>query len=1365
MRISASTLTRILNTVSAPTLTCAALLLGLALCASSAFAQSGAGSIQGTVTDSTGAVLPNASIHVVNTATNVAVDTKSNSVGFYQVPSLFTGNYEVTVTAPGMKTFRTSIELLVDQNAVINATMSAGEVTQQVEVSANAVQLTTTDNGTISSTLENAKINQLPMNGRNLLTLAADVTPGLSSCSQDSNGQCAGGLLGYGMEYVADGVTLQGREFGGGHVGAMQYPDPDAVQEVRIETIGTSAQYATPATGVITTKSGTNSLHGGLFWTARNSYWGIAKQRQNPSNYTAPPYIRNELGGTIGGPIVFPHLYHGKDKSFFFFSYERYSLVSIAGETATVFPQSWENGDYSQLVGTDGNLQTLYDPNTTTYNAATATWTRQTFTQEYGEGPGNPSLCNGNTNCIPMTRLSPLANILYKITPAPSPEYASVNPLQAINLNADNPTELRAPTYTFRLDHAFNENNRAYLRFTMTPETQTVLRNQIGNSGGNNPATLAASVNGVNYPAAASGDTFYQYDMIPVVLGYTHVFSPTFYAETVASQQWFQEQNNAGGTPLADFEKEMGLPNNFGEPGFPRFFGTVFAPNGTQFIYGITQIIDTVDENLSKTLGKHQFQFGGRYRHERFGFRADETADSVQFGPTSLVGGASGSPTIGGAGFATGVLDPKTISTNVYRNVADTGEADADLFIGGASFYSVNLQPPYEHYHDMEFDAYFQDNYRVAKNLTLNLGLRYEAHPALWQKYGLMAGFDLKNDALVLGAPIATLIQEGYTTQAIINNDEHDGAKFETYQQAGLPQKLMYDDDLVFEPRVGVAWQPFHGHGTVLRGAYGIYAFQVPIRSAFKSTGNSNPFSVQYSQDYTNAGQAPDGLPNYLLRSQQTTTSGYTFASTGTPVAGMNTANAVNSSTSTAILPGFTNVTPNRDFPVGLATNVNFTIEQPLKWNSALRVSYVWSHGTNLDQDYYYNNHASSFVWEMQHGTTTPNGGASVIGTPQANTYSSTATGPYDQTTWGNGGYIVEKSGWSNNNELQVNYQKLYHSGAAWQINYAWQKTLRVGGDWTRDNEIMPAADYANSGLATFSAVDSVSAIPITPALPPPVPSNLPSYAYYRALNAFENYGAIDNSGAPQQQVKFNFVYDLPFGRGKRFFSGANKLMDELIGGYQIAGDGNVLNQYYSITATHWGPVNAIQTYKHAHPITDCRSGKCLKEYLWWNGYIPPTQISGNACAAGLSAVVSGLPSNYQPYQTPLDTSCSAPANGKTVTDKYFGLDDVNITLTNGTTGAITYQPGPNSSSSGTWSGNNPFAKTVLIGPFNYTADASLFKVFPINERTNIRFNMDVFNLFNDQGYNNPSGSDGTEALTSSYNSARQIQFTLRLSF
>jgi len=1344
--------------------------LGIALCCSIAMAQSGAGSIQGTVTDSTGAVIPGAIIHVVNQGTNIAVDTKSNAVGFYQVPDLFTGTYVVTITAPGMKTYKQTIELLVAQNAAINPSMTAGNVTQQVTVTADTVQLTTTDNGTIASTLENQRINQLPMNGRNILQLAAETTPGLGSCNQDSNGQCANGLMGYGMEYVADGVTLEGREFGGGHVGQAQFPDPDSIQEMRVETTGLNAQYATPATGVITTKSGTNSLHGSLFWTTRNSYWGTAKQRQSPSNYVSPPYIRNEIGGSVGGPIVLPHVYHGKDKSFFFFAYERYSLASIAGETATVPSTLWRNGDFSTMIGSSGALQTLYDPNTTVYKGGT--WTRQTFTQEFSEGPGaGPTNCNGDTNCIPLNRESPTAQVVNAISPLPSPQYASVNPLLGTNLSANNPTELRAPTYTFRLDHAFNENNRAYLRFTMTPETQTVLRNQPSAQ----PATIAATVNGVNYPANASGDTFYQYFMLPVSVGYTHVFSPTFYSETVASQQWFQEQNNAGGTPLANFESQMGLPNNFGEPGFPYFENIVFPVDGTQFIYGVTQIIDNLDENLVKTMGKHQLLFGGRYRHERFGSRPDEAQDNIQFN-----------------GYGTALLNSSS-SPSAYSSVTNTGQLNADFFIGAPQIYSVNKQASYQHMHDMEFDAYVQDNYRIARNLTLNLGLRYEAHPAMWEKYGLMTSFDLKNDAMVLGAPIATLISEGFTTQAAISNDENDGAKFETASQAGLPDKLINDDNLVFLPRVGVAWQPFGHWGTVLRGGYGIYAFPVPFRSSVKNVAGNNPYQINYQMQFNSPGQSPDCISSYELRAVQSGASGVSTypqnctpsSSVGTmPIMGVNSSNAVNSSSTNSILPGFGNFAINPDYPVDRATNINFTIEQPTKWNSAIRISYVFSHGSRLDQYFYYNNHPSNFVWEMQNGVNAvPSGGSSVIGTSAANTYSSTATGPYDQTTWG-GNSMSQKSGWSNDNQLQASYQKLYHHGIAWQVMFDWQKNLRNGGNWSRDNQVDPYENYLTTAAAnttfgypicttgvvcTKGAPDTFAGTPISMALPPKPPTGTPSWAFYHALDKFENYGTVDTA-TPKKQLQYTYIVDLPMGRGKKFFGTANRLVDEIVGGYQIAGDANLYSSDFTITATHWGPTNPLQVYKHKYPITDNRNGHVYTNYLWWNGYIPPTQIASNACGTGITGnPTTTVPSNYQPYQTPMDVGCSAPVGGKTVTDQYYGSDEVGIIVpgaSQATAVSIGYQPSPNTSSSGSWAGANPFSKTVLDGPFNFVNDASLFKVFPITERVNFRFNMDIFNLFNNQGSVAPSGSDGTQNLTTtSNNSARMVQFSLRLNF
>ena len=265
----------------------------------------------------------------------------------------------------------------------------------------------------------------------------------------------------------------------------------------------------------------------------------------------------------------------------------------------------------------------------------------------------------------------------------------------------------------------------------------------------------------------------------------------------------------------------------------------------------------------------------------------------------------------------------------------------------------------------------------------------------------------------------------------------------------------------------------------------------------------------------------------------------------------------------------------------------------------------------------------------------------------------------------------------------------------------------------------------------------------------------------FRSLNRTEEYRV--DTQFPRHEIKFNGIVDLPFGRGKMFLRKSNRLMDELVGGWQVAGLGNIHSQSFTVASSHWGPMNPIHVYRHKVPVTDCRSGVCYKVYEWFNGYIAPTTISGNTCAAGLPTVVSGLPASQVPYQSPIDTGCSTPVNGKAVTDKYFGQDEVQIALPGKAPADIAYNPGPDV---------NPYTKTVLQGPFNWSADASLFKVFPITETVNLRFNLDAFNVFNFQGAGNPNGTDGTTPCTvpggvgcSSLNAPRQLQFTLRLTF
>jgi hypothetical protein len=1281
--------------------------VALAICAPAAVAQSGAGSIQGTVTDSTGAVIPGALIHVVNVATNVAADAKSNGVGFYQVPELFTGTYNVTVTAPGMKTYKTSIELLVAQSADINPAMSTGAVTQQVEVAADAVQLTTTDNGTIASTLEASRINQLPMNGRNLLTLTADTTPGLEASGQRSNG-----LMAEAMDYVADGVSLNNRQFGGVSQTQSQLPDPDAVQEVRIETTNTSAQYSEPGTAILTTKSGTNSLHGAVFWTQRDNAIGNGKPREAPSvNYVLPSLVRKEFGASAGGPIILPKVYHGKDKSFWFFAWEEYSNKQTTPENVTVPTDAERGGNFSALTNGAGNTQVLYDPATTQASANCAATPLN---------PVNP-YCrtqfdyNGTPNAINPTELAPTTKIIYDLTQHAGNQ--SLNPALIPNLASPNPNNIKIPNYTFRFDHEFNENNRAYLRMTSVIETQVTLRNYPINS----PYTVAAD----GFPAEASGIAYNPTANYGAAFGYTHVFSPTFFAETIVSQQWYSQHNFAGGTPCADFEKQLLLPNNFGEGGFPNFGAQLICPyGGTQFIYGLSQIVQTIDENMSKTIGRQQFQFGGRFRHERFGDLPDESADTISFGSGTF-------PTASGAN-ASGVYNPASGAN--YSALPNTGYPDADAFLGAPSSFSVTQEPPYSHYHDFEFDAYFQDNYRVNKALTLNLGLRWEAHPAAWTKYGLMNSFDLKNDAMVLAAPPATLISEGYTTQTIITNMENIGAKYETAQEAGLPATtLMRNYLLTFSPRVGLAYQLFGGKtGTVIRGAYGRYIYPMPTRSYLKNLQQNNPFVASYSQSYTAANQSPDGQPNYLIRANPLPV---VMGSTGTTA----DQNVVNSASTNSLLPGVSLWNNSSSMPPDYVTQTNFTIEQALKGNSALRVTWLWSHGTNLDHYYYPNAHPSNFVWETAYGIVPPTGGASVIGTPQQNTYAATATGPYDQTTWGSNTWDV-KNGWSNDNALQATYQRLFHHGIAYQISYVWSKPFRVGGNYFRDGTVYPEANFAGV-LGAVSPYDTGGKAGggtfLPPALPPVRPSGAPVWAEYHQLDRFEEYKV--DTAIPKQHITFNGIVDLPFGQGKKFLGNANKALNELVGGWQLAGDGSIISQDFADNAGNWGPTSKVKYYKQ-HKITDCRSGVCLQENLWYNGFILPSAYTN--CT---TKCVTGLPTDYTPSQQPIQAAANT--------------NNVEIALSNGTEAVQGYSP----SSSGF--GSNPYSLTILNGPINWTIDTSLFKVFPIRESMDMRFNFDAFNALNVQGYNNPNTTDGTENFTSSYNTPRQIQMTLRLEF
>jgi hypothetical protein len=1210
-------------------------------------AQSGAGSIQGTVQDASLAAIPGCQVHVVNQRTGVTTDTTANEVGFYSVRGLFAGTYTISFTSPGMKNFETTVTLQNAQVAVLNPTLTVGDVAERVTVSGETVQLATYDSGTVSTFLDSNRIDQLPQNGRNILGLAQKTVPGL-----EANGTRANGLMGEALEYSQDGAPMTNRNFGGvANTAQSTLPDPDSVQEAKFETVNSSAQFATPGTVILTTKSGTNQVHGSLFETARNNYFGIARARQNPANFAAPHLVRNEFGASVGGPIYIPKIYNGRNKSFFFFAYERFSLRQDSSQLVRVPTPAMRVGDFSGLVTSQGVLQQLYDPSTT--QSAANAYARLPF----------------SNNQIPLTRISPLAKTLYAATPLPN---RSDNPLIAANLIDTNKITQTVPNINTRLDHVFNESNRVYLRYTDIRQRQQALRNY--------PSASPANIEGGGLPAGATGFQAIPVNTVSYAMGWSHTFSPTFYSETILSQQWQSMYVEGNPVSQANYEAQLGLPNNFGQIGFPAIGTNLIMPyGGSQWNYGMNQRIDNIDQNFNLIKGKHQFAFGGRYRHERFGYLSDRSPDMVAF-----------------SRLATAIYDPTTGAN--YNPRPNTGYQDADFFLGAANEYTQRKNAPFGRSRLQEFGLYAQDNWRVSRSLTLNLGLRWEGHPAPYSDGGNYATFSLKNNAIVLKHPMEHYYDNGYTTPAIITNLRNLGAKFMTPQEAGLPDAGMNGYMKNFMPRFGFAWVPSFGKGgTVVRGGYGRYIYPVPIRNSVRYLTAVYPFVANYSQNFNSAQQSPDGLPNHLLRSPVTV------------VAGQNSANVVNTSSVNSLLPGITmSTTLDADYPPATVDTANFTIEQPFGDGSVLRATYVYTHGDNLDQNLQYNNAPSAYVWQVTTGTTPPTGALASV-----------ATRPYDNRTWG-GNVVSTKHGWSNNSALQLNYQRPFHKGFAYQVYYVYTRAFRVGGNTFRDNIINPATTYAPGVLPAGMETGTL----ISPT---------------REFDRFQNY-AVDTA-IPKQRLNFNGIVDLPVGKGKRFLSDAPGWLNHIVGGFQFAFTGQLVAQAFQVGDTNWGETSDVKVYKDKQKITDCRSGVCREGFLWFNGYIPPNLVNA-------PRGVQGLPADYKPYLAPINNTPGTSS---------FGNNNVSVPLRNGTSVTTAYSPGP--------AGLHPFGFTTLQGPYNWQTDMSIYKIINLSERFRLRFNIDAFNAFNMQGIPNPGASDGIQTMQTSYWTPRQIQLTLRLSF
>lgn len=696
------------------------------------------GTITGTVKDDAGATVPGSRVVATNTSTSASLETTSDENGTYTFRAVPVGNYNVSVEASGFKkTNLTNITVQVNQEVRLDAALSVGAVSEEVTVVAETSQVDTTTS-TLKTTIDERRINELPLNGRDpnsLIQLVAGVQPDTrtsltsgatypGAVSVSSNGG-----RGNTTNYVLDGGSNNDSYSNQSN----PTPNPDALQEFSVQTNNFSAEYGRNLGAVVNavTKSGTNNFHGSAFEFVRND-------ALNATNYFTPGkrdgLKRNQFGGTIGGPLPLPHFGEGgpvfdsgRDRSFFFFSYQGTRTRQQPSDSVAVVPTAAQRaGDFSSI-------------STALKNPATGT--------------------NFAGNQISPSLFSPVTQQLLKFIPLPNEGGGLLRFAIPIALDDDQ--------YLIRLDHRFNEKNNLFGRYWVSKAAQ--------------PAFLDPT----NYLASSFGRVWKN-----TIFGLndTHIFSPSVVNNTVFT---FNQTNNVNTHVYPQSLRSLGA--NYYNDSTPQiqltvsgFFGINTGDTNT-FARREYQIANTT----RITTAKHYISAGGDYS-----YATNDIVNNFR---------ANGQFTFNNsAGF--------------------TGNAVADFFLGK---FATLVQGVGEYKNTVaHFPGVFvQDDYRVTKKLTLNLGLRWDPFIPYTDKNNRLAGYRAGQKTTVyVNAPVGIL---------------YPG-------DPGLPAGG-YDASLSnFGPRVGFAYDLTGDGKTSIRGGYGIF-FDRPNLISTNSSANQAPFGTLVS--------------------------------------------------------------------------------------------------------------------------------------------------------------------------------------------------------------------------------------------------------------------------------------------------------------------------------------------------------------------------------------------------------------------------------------------------------------------------------------------------------------------------------------
>jgi hypothetical protein len=838
----------------------------ISLCSSHLWAQVDTGGITGIVTDTSGAVIPGATVTITNNATGIVTKEIATSTGQYVFGSVPPGTYTLQVKMPGFGIYSASgIAVHIQQTPTINVALKPGSSTETITVT-SATPLMQAQSAEVSQTITGQEVNDLPLSTRDWTSLgqtAAGVTTntgGKSSASYFAvNGQSFNQ-----NDFRLDGIDDNVEMFPSGvhrSTNAAILPPPDALQEFTLQNSNFSAEFGHSLGGVVNAvvKSGTNQIHGDLWEYVRNDAFNANDYFSNLNHVPIKEYRQNQFGGTVGGPVVIPHLYNGRNRTFFFFDIQSTRIITPVTYTSTVPTANMIASNFTNLqdlityvTGTKTDKlgrvfpqATVFDPATTRAVAAGAVDPISGFpnTSSTAVSVRDPFFTGGNVlgikdftglrsqlNILPASRLDPNAIGLLKVYPSPTTSNAFTN-----NYFASARSSLTYNQFDIRGDEQINDHNSLFAVFSWDHTTQFT------------PNALPGIADGATY---ATGTTLYP--VYEIAGGYTHIFTPNV-INTVhvgynhAYQDLTSAEANIGG-----------LPAKYGIGGVPDIAGNGGLPNisiSGLTTLGVATYMPTVhtlqalqlNDTLSWIRGAHNLTAG----YELISIEGTALQPAASRGTLSFNGQYSSIPGVN-AGY-TGMTD--------MLLVPGPSSVGGPASVGGASSYSGS------NYYEMDYHrwytaAFAQDDWHVTPAVTLNLGLRWDLFTPYAEVNGHMANAVYDNGNGPGGIFYLPNKTCNYPRSATFNQLL---AKDNINVQCIGGLSLGNEQYVNFAPRLGFAFQPTSRW--VTRGGFGIAYGAIGARGTGQTIGQNYPFEYTLSFSNTNPSTPlllPSGQPATL---------------------------------------------------------------------------------------------------------------------------------------------------------------------------------------------------------------------------------------------------------------------------------------------------------------------------------------------------------------------------------------------------------------------------------------------------------------------------------------------------------------------